>query len=77
MKTAEQYADDILSMITADSVQFPGLANVRSFSEVEQYRDANDYLERAGITFDLQDDASVAFNATVETAVSARLASRH
>lgn len=73
-KTVEQFADDIMTMIRSAMAEDPRMTKVRSFSELEEFCDANVYLIDAGVPFDLADDEVCAFNGAVEDAVTARLA---
>ncbi len=76
VKTIEQYADAIMSMIATDMAEEPGMERVRCFTDLEGYRDANVYMIRAGVPFDLQNDDVLAFYVSVQDAVTARLRER-
>ncbi len=75
MTDISTYADQIITEIDNDIAEGRIPASVRSFSELHNYLDANDYTVCVGIEY-TGTDANYALINAVETEVSNRLAAR-
>lgn len=72
-RTAQDYADEILSMIRRDARQGEVPVNVTSFEELHDYVDANQYFEDAGVPILEDDDDPVRLVNEVANLVDAEL----
>jgi hypothetical protein len=75
MTTIAEYANHIMGEIANDIAEGRMPANVRSFSDLHTYLDANDYTPDAGIAYTGTDENLALIN-DVEDEVGRRLATR-
>lgn len=72
-RTVEQYADEILGLISDDFDAFPRLRNARSFADLHDHVDANEYMISADVPFETGDAEIMTFYVAVQDEVTRRL----
>lgn len=72
-KTIEQYGDEIMGMVADDFDAYPGLRTARSFTDLHDHVDANEYMISADVPFEPDNEEIMKFYVAVQDEVTRRL----
>lgn len=73
-KTVDQYAEEIMVMIKEDIIAHPSMSEARTFSDLHDHIDANEYMIIADVPYDPDDETVMGFYIDVQDAVTRSLA---
>jgi hypothetical protein len=73
VKAVERYADEVMDMVSADMCDDPGLRTARSFTDLHDWCDANEYMIHAAVPYDPDSETIMEFYVDVQDAVTRRL----
>jgi hypothetical protein len=72
-RSIEHYADEILRMISDDFDAYPALRTARSFADLHDHVDANEYMISALVPYEPDDQEVMQFYVAVQDEVTRRL----